>query len=764
MPINENNVRKLLKTYDFKELFREELGWDRQNSTLRVTIGPETFTLQSIAEKRGMAVYVCETPDALPSHATRRKIEAEVAKNTAEHILIYTDNRTAQLWQWVRREEKKPAANREHTLFAHQSPERLIAKLSGIAFDVDDEDDLTLTLVTARTRKAFDIEAVTKRFYTEFKAQHDAFMNCIEPKFDLKEREWYTSVLLNRLMFLYFIQGKGFLDGDHRYLQNRLARIQQERGANQFHTFYRYFLLRLFHEGLAQRDPAPELEPLLGKIPYLNGGLFLPHQIENEHADIDIPDSAFEAVFAFFDKYDWRLDDRKHKTGNEINPDVLGFIFEKYINQREMGAYYTKEDITEYIGRSVIVPYLLETARANCLTAFEPNRPLWQMLRDTPDRYIFAAVRWGMEHALPDDIAAGIGDIGKRGAWNKPAPATHALPTETWREVVARRTHCAEIRTKLANGAIHDINDFITFNLDIRQFAEDAVSQCEGVDFLRAFWQAIETVRVLDPTVGSGAFLFAALNILEPLYEACLNRMEAFVAEDIARIHAERSGPTTQPADPRPVRYADFRATLARINAHPSRQYFVTKSIIISNLFGVDIMPEATEICKLRLFLKLAAQVASVDKLEPLPDIDFNIRAGNTLVGYARLADMERLWNLAQTNSRTGQIRMAYEKDTEALLLKAREYAYLLHDFREQELGNPVPKRVTKADVERAANEELRPDLDKELWRVYRKAGRFPDTPARTLKDFTTSHQPFHWFVEFPEAMAAGGLFEIYRS
>ena len=76
------------------------------------------------------------------------------------------------------------------------------------------------------------------------------------------------------------------------------------------------------------------------------------------------------------------------------------------------------------------------------------------------------------------------------------------------------------------------------------------------------------------------------------------------------------------------------------MDAHPNRRYFVLKSIILNNLYAVDIMEEAVEICKLRLFLKLAAQVepdAAKDNLgiEPLPDIDFNIRAGNTLVGYA---------------------------------------------------------------------------------------------------------------------------------
>ena len=86
-----------------------------------------------------------------------------------------------------------------------------------------------------------------------------------------------------------------------------------------------------------------------------------------------------------------------------------------------------------------------------------------------------------------------------------------------------------------------------------------------------------------------------------------------------------------------PKKFEDFKSTLAKVGAHPNARYFTLKSIILNNLFGVDIMEEAVEICKLRLFLKLAAQVDPDQKhenlgIEPLPDIDFNIRAGNTLV------------------------------------------------------------------------------------------------------------------------------------
>jgi len=58
--------------------------------------------------------------------------------------------------------------------------------------------------------------------------------------------------------------------------------------------------------------------------------------------------------FAFFEQYRWHLDERPLKKDDEINPDVLGYIFEKYINQKQMGAYYTKEDITGYICRNTV--------------------------------------------------------------------------------------------------------------------------------------------------------------------------------------------------------------------------------------------------------------------------------------------------------------------------------------------------------------------------------------------------------------------------
>ena len=125
-----------------------------------------------------------------------------------------------------------------------------------------------------------------------------------------------------------------------------------------------------------QRELDADLKNLLGDVPYLNGGLFDVHELEQHNPKIDIPDEAFERIFGFFDQYEWTLDTRPLRNDKEINPDVLGYIFEKYINQKQMGAYYTKEDITDYISRNTIIPYLFDEAPKKCAVAFQPGSAL----------------------------------------------------------------------------------------------------------------------------------------------------------------------------------------------------------------------------------------------------------------------------------------------------------------------------------------------------------------------------------------------------
>lgn len=578
MSLDSKRTRQLLNEFELKKLFIEELGWDRLSTGFPVTADGVVYRLLPIAEKRGVQILECST-DEIPAYALRQKIDRQVRKLAHEHLIIFTDTaKTVQVWQWVGREKGQPAAYREYPFYKNQPADPLLVRLAGLVFNINEEEGLTLTLVTKRLKENLDREKVTKKFYDLFKKEHDTFQEFLKGIPIEADQRWYASVMLNRLMFIYFIQSKGFLNDDHNYLRNKLTE-SQKRGKDKF---YREFLCPLFFNGFAEPVAArsKETNTLLGSIPYLNGGIFQEHQLEKAHGkEIKIPDAAFHSLFAFFDAYRWQLDERPLERQNEINPDILGYIFEKYINQKQMGAYYTKEDITEYISKNTIIPYLFDAAKPDCLIAFEGDHSIWKLLQAEPDRYFYPAILKGIHLPLPDDIAAGIGEVSKRTNWNKPAQPEYALPTEIWREVVARRQRYSEIKAKIEAGEVREINDLITYNLNIRQFAQDVIQFSEGPELIRAFWKAIEEITVLDPTCGSGAFLFAALNILEPLYEACLDRMQAFVNELDHSLN-----------DRRTEALSDFKKTLSRIAEHQNRRYFILKSIVVTNLYGVDIM------------------------------------------------------------------------------------------------------------------------------------------------------------------------------
>jgi Eco57I restriction-modification methylase len=738
MPAQHQKIQQRLKAFDFAGLFTQELMWNHfPTRPLEIPVDGTTYTLTPVAQ-RGMAVFECVPPtDAqFPKYAVRRKIDTQVSKAAREHIIIFHDHaKTVQVWQWVKRESGKYSACREQLYYTGQSGDALIQKIQSIAFSLDDEPNITETV--GRVGAAFDVEKVTKKFYELFKKEHDTFLKFVEGIPDEGLERWYVSVMLNRLMFIYFIQKKGFLAGDQHYLASKLAETKKT-GKDRF---YRDFLCQLFFQGFARREEqrGPDTNRLLGPVPYLNGGLFLKHQIEERHGKhIVIPDKAFDRIFNFFEEYDWHLDDRPTRSGREINPDVLGYVFEKYINQREMGAYYTKEDITDYISKNTIIPALFDMAQKSCRIAFEGEHAIWRLLQIDSSRYIHVPMLKGLDKELPKFIAEGVSDVKKRGDWNKTAASEYGLPIETWREAIARRTKCEEIRKKLVSGDIRSTGDLIRYNLDIRSFAEEVIATCEGPELLRAFYKAIRSISVLDPACGSGAFLFAALNVLERLYDTCLVRMQAFV-DDLDRSGEKHS----------PEKFGDFRQVLAEMNdraRHPSPRYFILKSIILNNLYGADIMEEATEICKLRLFLKLVAQVDAKDKIEPLPDIDFNIRAGNSLVGYATESELDLALN-----------RIGHAEKKTAIKEKAEACKLALERFRQQQVVGGTASSEEQAEWKADVNErlgKLRHELDDYLAGDYNiKAG-----DRAQFDRWKEIHQPFHWFVEFYGLMNSKGF------
>ncbi len=751
MALTKQKFTAYLRNADFRTLFIEEMGWNKVANTFATLptffVGEIPFDIKTIAHRNGFQVLLCSVSE-LPSNATCKKLDTKLRKAANDYICIFTVSGTEH-HQWVA--PVKINEKRDIVIIEYAEAEKaqfLFEKIAGLSFGLDEQT--TIVDVKERVQGAFAInsEKITKDFYTGFSKQHKAFAEFISgiddqmATKDNKNKQWYTSVMLNRLMFCYFIQKKGFLNGDEHYLRNRLKWVQEQRGNDQFFkSFYKGFLVQLFRGGLNSPKHDDAFEDIYGRIPYLNGGMFDVHQIERDYADIDIKDEAFESLFEFFDKWRWHLDTRVTASGKDINPDVLGYIFEQYINDRaQMGAYYTKEDITEYIGRNTIIPYLLDAVAKKYPEAFAPDGPFWMFVRASGDEFIYDAVKKGVHEPVPEDIARGIDTaapdlLDRRKSWNNPTPAHIGLPTEIWRETIKRRQRYEEVVGKISSGEIHAVNDFITYNLNTPKLAYDFLNSTEDRKFIELFYTELLKITILDPTCGSGAFLFAALNLLEPLYEVCISRMEDFNEKDKDA----------------------FKDQLAEIqNKYRSNiQYFIYKSIILRNLYGVDIMAEAVEIAKLRLFLKMVA-VVEVDRradnlgLDPLPDVDFNIRCGNTLVGYAMEEQLYHDLDIATDFLQ----QLANQELKDKLQAKLQDVADTYEVFRLEQLSRESDVNMLK-DAKASLNREL--TALNELLNEH----LYASTAQIEYDKWLESHQPFHWMAEFYQIMHGNKGFDV---
>lgn len=392
---NIQQIKQWLKEFEFLEFFKEELGWNSltKERPLVLPHKEQTHIFKPLAHKEKFKIFLYTFQENIPDGKILTQIDRLLDHYAKEHLTIFVDARHEnQAWLWVKKGEKPSRITRLNRLNKNQSGELLAQKIARLYVSIEEEDSTTLAHIVERVNLAFDVEKVTARFYKKFKDKHAYFLKHINIP-DENDCKWYASIMLNRLMFIYFLQCKRLLNsktavalkGEEDYLQNRLKDAQEQ---DDPHGFYK-FLRRLFHEGLnlPKSERSLELMQMIGDIPYVNGGIFDVHILEQRYSDIAIENKVFEELFELFVGFDWYLDDRPMRTGDEINPDVLGYIFEQYINQKQMGAYYTKEDITEYIGKNTIIPFLFEQVARRCPEAFRAGGPVWFLLQANPNEY-----------------------------------------------------------------------------------------------------------------------------------------------------------------------------------------------------------------------------------------------------------------------------------------------------------------------------------------------------------------------------------------
>lgn len=255
--------------------------------------------------------------------------------------------------------EKKETAPKRYTfLLGPNEPCTTAAKRLLELFDKKAKGSIYLADVV----ETFSVERLNKEFFTGYKAQYTKFIKQLP---ESKRHRDYVKKLLGRLVFLQFLQKKGWMGvpasntkwegGDKEYLLHLIERHQ----GNDF--LLSNVLEPLFFNTLNEPRTNDLANCILGeniKIPYLNGGLF--EEDELDKMRIDFSYDFFKELIHFFSQYNFTIDENDPDDSEVgIDPEMLGHIFENLLeDNKDKGAFYTPKEIVQYMSRQSIIQYL----------------------------------------------------------------------------------------------------------------------------------------------------------------------------------------------------------------------------------------------------------------------------------------------------------------------------------------------------------------------------------------------------------------------
>ncbi len=210
-------------------------------------------------------------------------------------------------------------------------------------------------------KNAFGIQKVTKKFFLEYKENFDALAKFLKNNNkgvalfqDESKLYAFAQRFLGRLMFLYFLQKKGWLANDTKFISNWFKRAKREDK-----NFYQIVLEPLFFNILNQKRINNESQ--FGKIPFLNGGLF-----EKDYDElIYISNDVIEKVINFLNSYNFTISEEMPlEVEVAVNPEMLGRIFESMLpeyDRGKKGTFYTPRSIVHYMCRESLKEFLQST-------------------------------------------------------------------------------------------------------------------------------------------------------------------------------------------------------------------------------------------------------------------------------------------------------------------------------------------------------------------------------------------------------------------
>lgn len=299
--------------------------------------------------------------------------------------------------------------------------------------------------------EAFSVERVTNDFFRDYIEAQKELQNAIRQRGMPEEEQFeYAQHLMGRLMFLYFLQRKGWLgregrgssgggklEADPNYLQRRFSEVVAK---SEGEAFYQKFLKPLFFEVLCvpRRERPASITRQFGEIPFLNGGLFHKSEIEKKHPGIAIADTAFAGVLdpetGLFRRYHFTVrEDQPLDRQVAVDPEMLGKIFEQQVVGRDVkGAFYTPAPVVDYMCRESLKAYVLAHAGGEGETAiWDGDSPIAReaildLFEMTPTEE--ADKKTSRVHRLSDDDAGRLDHLLDEVSIIDPAVGSGAFP------------------------------------------------------------------------------------------------------------------------------------------------------------------------------------------------------------------------------------------------------------------------------------------------------------------------------------------------
>ena len=284
-------------------------------------------------------------------------------------VLYYSDNQPDYRLTFVSKQtvinedgviETKTTAPKRYTfLLGSNEPCATAANRLFELVDKKQKGSLFLTDV----EEAFSVERLNKDFFNGYKDRYKKFLAYLDD--DTKDNRDYVKKLLGRLVFLQFLQKKGWMgvpaindkwgNGDRNYLYNL---VKRHNGKDRLLSDV---LETLFFKTLNEPRTDDIADPILGdniKIPYLNGGLFDRDEIDKK--DVDFPYAYFLELMEFFGMYNFTIDENDPDDAEVgVDPEMLGHIFENLLeDNKDKGAFYTPKEIVQYMSQESIAQYL----------------------------------------------------------------------------------------------------------------------------------------------------------------------------------------------------------------------------------------------------------------------------------------------------------------------------------------------------------------------------------------------------------------------